>query len=104
MGHFLNVRVFQCMRKSCAAMAARVALHEKQKGIPHPLGTPLQMHQKAAAAGIRAASICECMEASCGAGADCKIQHPACPEMFIEVFCAVQELLATGTLGGGDDY
>jgi len=59
--------------------------------------TPPQLREMAAYAGIRAASICECLANGCMGGLGCKTQHPACPEALWIVWRAAQDLRRQGT-------
>ena len=95
--HYLNIQIWQQQRNLCILSAGEIEnMLMTNPGAQNPFATPSQLRQQAASAGIRAASIRECIAAGCHAGVGCKTQHPACPEMYGNVFCVGNDLMAMG--------
>lgn len=100
--HFLAIRVLDFMAMVCASHAVHIkSAMAWMPAMSHPLGTPMQLRQQAARAGIRKAAICECLASGCCNGGACKVQHDACPEMSRGMFHAGQDLMTLIAEGSG---
>merc|ERR1712139_364813 len=62
---------------------------------PHVRGSPAQLRQEAASAGLQAAQICECWAAGCSGGLECNTSHPACADICRTVLRAGLNLIDT---------
>ena len=87
--HHLVVRVLDLSATICASQA--IALQQLGALVPPAKPRVLRIH--AAGAACRATAICECLAAGCGGGFRCGASHAPCPERFMEMFHAGQDLM-----------